>query len=125
MSFVGGHPVRVFKDCFFDEKIRKYRGGIQVLEIPYSGKLLNAFFEQEKAPGIVYEGVEIPTQSPLAFTGVDELPDETVCKYCIVSALYAAACKELGKDTSRLLTIGSPVVDDDGHVIGTTTLNRN
>lgn len=124
-SFVGGHPVRIFKDCVFDEKIRKYRGGHLVAEINYSGKLLNAYFEQNDAGTIIYNGVEIPTSTPQIFTAVDDLPDESECKYCVVSALYVAACKALGRDTSRLLTIGAPVVDGEGHVIGTTSLNRN
>ena len=124
-SFVGGHPVRIFKDCVFDENIRKYRGGHLVAEIKFSGKLLNAYFEQKDDEPIVYDGIEIPTSTPQIFTAVDELPDESECNYCVVSAMYVAACKSLGKDTSRLLTIGSPVADDEGHVIGTTSLNRN
>ncbi len=124
-SFVGGHSVMIFKDCVFDEKIRKYRGGTLVAEIPYSGRLLNAYFKQDDAEAIVYGEIEIPTKTPPIYTDVDELPDKSECDFCIVSALYVAACKELGKDTSRLLTIGSPVADDAGHVIGTTALNRN
>lgn len=124
-SFVGGHPVKIYKDCIYDEKIRKYRGGSLLAEIPYSGSLLNAYCKQKDAASIPFSDIEIPTKTPLIFTDVDELPPVSECDYCIVSALYVAACKELGRDTSRLLTIGTPVVDENGVVIGTTALNRN
>lgn len=124
-SFVGGHPIKIYKDCVYDEKIRKFRGGTLAFEIPYSGKLLNAHSQQNDAESILLNDVQIPTKTPLIFTDVDELPPESECDYCVVSALYVAACKELGRDTSRLLTIGIPVVDENGVVVGTTALNRN
>lgn len=124
-SFVGGHPIKIYKNSVYDEKIRKFRGGELLVEIPYSGALLNAYSNQEDAASIPFNDTEIPTKTPLVFTDVDPLPDESECEFCVVSALYVAACKELGRDTSRLLTIGTPVVDENGVVIGTTALNRN
>lgn len=124
-SFVGGHPIKIYKDSVYDEKIRKYRGGVLLTEIPFSGILLNAHCQQNAADAVLFRNIEIPTKTPLIFTSVDPLPDESECDYCVVSALYVAACKELGVDTSRLLTIGTPVVDENGVVIGTTALNRN
>ena len=43
----------------------------------------------------------------------------------MVSAVYLTACKALGRDTSRLLTVGGTVVDESGKVIGAAWLNRN
>lgn len=124
-SFVGGHPIKIYKDSVYDEKIRKFRGGNLLAEIPYSGSLLNAHYIQNDADTVLFNDIEIPTKTPSIFTDVDELPDESECDFCVVSALYVSACKELGRDTSRLLTIGTPVVDENGVVIGTTALNRN
>lgn len=124
-SFVGGHALRIFSECEYDPSIRKYRGGKMIAEIPYSGRMLSASFNQDAAEPVEYDGHMIPTLTPQIFNSVDELPDESECEYCIVSALYVAACKALGRDTSRLLTIGLPVVDDAGRTIGCCALNRN
>ena len=124
-SFVGNHPVCVFADCEYDPAIRKYRGGRLVAEIPYSGKMLSAHLAQSEAEPVVVGGVAIPTMSPQVFSGVDAIPGEDECDYCIVSALYVAACKALGRPTDRLLTIGGTVVDDTGRTVGCCSLNRN
>ena len=124
-SFVGGHSLRIFADCEYDPFVRKFKGGRQIAEIPYSGRLLNAYWTQSKGESVEVDGMMIPTMSPQVFTSVDDLPSADECFYCIVSALYVAACKALGKDTSRLLTIGIPVVDDTGRTIGCCSLNRN
>lgn len=124
-SFVGGHPLRIFTDCVYDESIRKYRGGRLVAEIPYSGRMLSAKTRQEDTEPISFNGILIPVKTPQIFEGVDPIPGTSECDYCIVSAMYVAACKSLGIDTSRLLTIGDPVVDKEGYVIGTMSLNRN
>lgn len=124
-SFVGGHALRIFGDCEFDPFVRKYRGGRLIAEIPYSGRMLSARFNQSAADPVEYNGQSIPTLTPQIFESVDDLPDESECEYCIVSALYVAACKSLGRDTSRLLTIGVPVVDENGTTVGCCALNRN
>lgn len=124
-SFVGGHSLCIYTECVYDASIRKYRGGHKTAEIPYSGKMLSAKIKQNNAEPIIFEGSEIPTQTPQVFVNVDPIPPKEECDYCIVSAMYAAACKSLGIDTSRLLTIGIPVVDDDNRVIGCVGLNRN
>ena len=88
--------------------------------------MLNVQIQQDSAQPLLYDGYEIQTMSAQRFVSVDPLPPTEECDYCIVSALYVAACKSLGIDTSRLLTISStPVVDDNGSPIGTCSLNRN
>lgn len=124
-NFVGGHALNIYTDCEYDPTIRKYRGGYKIAEIPYSGKMLSAKIWQEKAEKIEFDSVSIPTYTPQLFEDVDPLPPEDECDFCIVSAMYVAACKSLGIDTNRLLTIGTPVVDEDNRVIGTCALNRN
>ena len=124
-SFVGGHSLCIYADCVYDPAIRKYRAGRLVAEIPYSGKMLNAHWQQSEAEPVLFDGVAIPTMTPQVFSDVDVLPGEDECDYCIVSALYVAACKALGKPTNRLLTIGIPVVDETGRTVGCCSLNRN
>lgn len=124
-SFVGGHPLRIFADCVYDESIRKYRGGRIIAEIPYSGKMLSVKVKQTDAEPLNFDGILIPLKTPQIFESVDTIPDKDECDYCIVSAMYVAACKSLGIDTSRLLTIGEPVADNEGRVIGTVSLNKN
>ena len=125
LSYVGGHSINIYVDCVYDEKIRKCRGGKKIVEIPFSGKMLSAKVSQERAEDLEYQGVVIETMTPQIFVDVDPVPDESECDYCIVSAMYVAACKAHGYDTSRLLTIGMPVVDDDDRVIGCCGFNRN
>ena len=124
-SFVGGHPLKIYRDCEYDPEIRKYRGGTLLCEIPYSGRMLSAVVRQENASPVYYGDTAVPTLTPQIFESADELPPESECDYCIVSALYAAACRVLGRDTSRLLTIGTPVVNEEGQTVGTVALNRN
>lgn len=124
VSCVGGHPVNVIKDATFDGSIRKFRGSVKVAEIPYAGFMLSAKAEQVDDEPIVVEGVEIPTKSPQKWTSVDPLPESEDTMY-IVSAMYVAACKELGLPTDKLLTIGQTVVDDTGRVVGCVGFNRN
>lgn len=123
-SFIGNHPVRIYADCEFDPSIRKYRAGRLIAEIPYSGRMLSAKTVCEDTGRIEISGVDVPV-SKIRFTDVDALPDESECDYCIVSAMYVAACRELGVSTDRLLTISTPVVDENGIVIGTVGFNRN
>ena len=124
-NFVGGHSLSIFTDCEYDAAIRKYRGGYKIAEIPFSGSMLSAKIRQEEAESVNFEGVSIPTNTPQIFEDVDPIPLEEECDFCIVSAMYVAACKSLGIDTKRLLTIGAPVVDEENRVIGTCSLNRN
>lgn len=124
-SFVGGHDINVYTDCVYDASIRKYRGGHVLTVIPYSGCMLSAKVEQKDAESVDYNGIGLQTKTPQIFTAVDPIPAKDECDYCIVSAMYVAACKSLGLDTSRLLTIGEPVADENGSVIGCINFNRN
>lgn len=125
-SYVGGHPVAVFRDAVYDPAIRKYRGGILVGVIPYAGRMLSARMKpQKELPPVEMDGNSIPVRSAPEWESADPVPDRSECDYALVSAMYLSACKELGLDTSRLLTIGGSVVDDTGKVIGTAWLNHN
>ncbi|WP_286077372.1 hypothetical protein [Thomasclavelia cocleata] len=124
-SFVGGHSVMVIEGATFDPSIRKFRGGEVALEIPFSGRMLSAKAKQETAEPIVVGGVSIPTKTRQIWESVDPLPSTEECDLCIVSAMYVAACRDLGIDTSRLLTMDGTVVDDDGKIRGVTGFTRN
>ena len=125
LSFVGGHDIEVYENCCFDKETRKFKGGTHVATIPFSGRVLNAKIIQEDADDILSDGMILHTKTKPIYTDVDAIPGEDVCDYCIVSNLYVVACKELGIDTSRLLTIGGSVADDKGNVIGVCYFNRN
>ena len=124
-SYVGGHDINVYSGCTFDPKVRKYRGGELAAVIPYAGNMLSAKFSPAKKEIISVGNAEIILKSPQEFTDVDPLPAGNSDDLYVVSALYVAACKALGKDTSRLLTIGDTVVDDMNRVIGCVDFNRN
>ena len=124
-SYVGGHDIDIYKDCIYDPKIRKYRGGEKVATIPYGGRMLSACTApQMELEPIQMDGGSIPVHSALVFEQVDPLPEPEECDLCVVSAMYVNACKALGIETSRLLTVGGTGVDEAGKVIGTCWLNR-
>lgn len=116
-SFVGGHDVNVYANATYDEKIRKYRNGNKVFTIPFSGTILSAKFETCEEESIDYEGNKLIVYNKKV-KSVDPIPSKDECDLCLVSNLYAQACKELGLDTSRLITIGDSVVDDNEKVVG-------
>ena len=124
-SFVGGHDINIYTDCVFDENVRKFTGGRLLTVIPFSGRMLNAKIKTPETGIINANGMDIPVNTPQIFEAVDEIPSKDECDYCIVSAMYVAACKSFGVDTSRLLTIGGPVIDSAGHTIVTTCFIRN
>lgn len=124
-SFVGGHDIIVYTGCEYSEKYRKYVGGELLTVIPYSGRMLSAVVKTPDTEKINLNGVEIPVNGPQKFIDIDPIPSPDECDYCVVSAMYVAACKALGIDTSRLLTIGGPVVNESGQVIGTNLFNKN
>jgi len=90
--------------------------------IPSNNAPLNAVFAIEKCEPV--NG--IATQRK-AVKAIDPLPEGY--DFYLVSAMYVAAARELGRDTSKLLTVGDPVfkIEGDGRmsVIGTLSLNRN
>ena len=125
-NFVGGHNVVLFKGTTYDPASHKHKGGWPEMTFPYSGRSLSAKVTQTIAPPIYENGVKIPTLTPQTFIDVDPLPDDDNGKdLYIVSAMYVNACRALGIDTSRLLTVGGTVVDDNGKIIGVVGFNRN
>lgn len=124
-SYVGGHEVVVIAGAHYDADIRKYRGGTVAARIPYSGRMLSAHSTQSALPDLLYEGCALPRRGTPQWNNVDPLPTPEECDYAIVSVQYVAACQALGWDTSRLLTSGPAVVDDEGRLIGTAWLTQN
>ncbi len=124
-SFVGGHDINIYTDCVYNQSTRRYYGGKLIAVIQYSGKMLSAKLSQTCDEPIDIDGVEIPVKTEMIFVDVDEIPPESECDYAVVSAMYISACKSLGKDTSRLLTIGDVVADENNNIIGCMNLNRN
>ena len=125
-SYVGGHDIVVYNNTVYDKSIRKYRGGTPAVVIPYAGRMLSAVPKPAQEEQMEVNGVLIPIHKAIEWDHVDPLPNPEECDYALVSALYVTACKSLGIDTSRLLTIGGAVVDDTGRTtIGCVWLNRN
>lgn len=125
-SFVGGHSIVIYRGAVFDPVIRRYRGGVPVVTIPAAGRMLSARpCPQKELPSLWVEGEEIPLRSAPEWESADPIPGLEECDYAVVSAMYVTACKALGWDTSRLLTVGGTVVDEGGKVIGAAWLNRN
>lgn len=116
------HPVNLYKDARFDPSIRKYRGGVKIGTFNSVG-MLNASMNERtvftREDGVVFKKTMIVgcDPYPMNFEGTDE--------YIIVSQLYLSAAKQMGWDTSHLLTIGGAVVDDAGRVIGAAFLTMN
>ena len=121
------HPVSVVSGATFDASIRKYRGGSVVSTIPSSGMVSAISTRQvEMDPILIEDGVSIPTISAPKWERVDSLPEAPEGTMYVVSAMYIAACRELGLPTDRLLTIGPAVVGDDGRsILGCVSLVRN
>ena len=121
------HPVSIVMGATLDTSIRKYRGGVVVSTIPSSGMVSAISSKQEEMDPIVTDnGVYIPTISAPKWVWMDPLPEAPEGTKYIVSAMYVAACRELGLPTNRLLTVGPAVVGDDGRsIIGCVSLVRN
>ena len=118
----GRHGINIYAGAYYDGAIHKFRGGRKIFEIPFSGKFYSARPLDNPAAPLSVNGVKVPTIRR-TFGGIEPVPDDG--NLYIVSAMYVTACKEAGLDTSRLLTIGNPVVDENGRVIGCTCLIRN
>lgn len=126
LSYVGGHDIVIYGGAVYDPAIRRYRGGKPIATIPYSGRMLSAYaLPQTELEPLVYGDALIPQRSALVWQSTDPVPDAAECDFALVSAMYVAACKELGVDTSRLLTVGGAVVDERERTVGTAWLNRN
>lgn len=114
------HPVSVFAGTVFDPQAGKSRGGTEILRLPPSGIVATATSAVEALPSLDINGIPIPT-CKRAFVKLTALPSEG---FCVVSSVYANAAKELGHDTTRLLTPYGNVIDNDGRIIGCTGLVR-
>lgn len=125
-AYVGGHDITVFAGAQYDPATRKYKGGTPIAVIPYSGRMLTAYPKPRRAlPPLDWNGAVVPLYAEAQWEAVDPLPGLDECDYAIVSTLYAAACRSLGLDTSRLLTVGGAVADPEGRTIGAAWLNKN
>ena len=92
-----------------------------ILHLPKSGFVASARSAVEALPEMEMDGVFIPT-CKRTFASVNDLPDKNALY--VVSSVYAQAAKELGKDISNLLTPYGTVINDQGVVIGCTSLIR-
>lgn len=120
ITVVGGKIIYV-------SAIRKYiatKDTVVLTTIPPSGILLNAQMSDVKVDTIEVDGIEIETITT-AVTSVDELPEGE--DFVLVSALYVSARQSLGLNTSRCLTIGTPVYqsEDKPFPMGVMALRRN
>ena len=115
------HVINIVENVIFDASQRKFLTTNEtktVVSIAPCGELLSANQKNTEAESI--NG--IPTKK-MEFSGVSEAPKDC---WCIVSAMYVAACKGLGINTDNLLTIGDAVYDSETiKPIGTLNLIRN
>lgn len=114
------HPVSVFAGTVYDPQAGKSRGGTEILRLQPSGIVATATSAVEALPCMEVDGVFVPT-CRRSFVKVTDLPENELC---VVSSVYANAAKELGLDTSRLLTPYGNVINEDGKIVGCTGLVR-
>ena len=101
------HPVSFIRklDTLFYQEVRKHVistvGYEPVLVLPSIGQL-NAKFNK-----VTLFQDDLLTVVKNEVVSVDPLPEGW--QYLIVSQMYAAACRQMGMDTSRLLCVDEPV----------------
>lgn len=115
------HTVSVIEGSIYDPSIGKSRGGKEILRFPASGIVATAKSSVELAEPVEVDGIAIPT-CKRSFSTLSDLPQEG--DLYIVSSVFAQAAKDLGEDTSKLLSPYGTVVGTDGKVIGCTGLVR-
>ena len=129
-----GEQVRLYKDAERASDNIHHRWvwvegeeGRPYIEFPSRGRLGVTVDPQTVTNMVVGDGTDVPFTSPLKVRGVDPLPEAPEGTMYIVSAMYIAACRELGIPTDRLLTVGEPVIDDENWltVLGYVSLVRN
>jgi hypothetical protein len=123
------HAINIVEGATFETKARKFMKNETtkaVCTIQPSGIVLNAKAEDAKAEDIEYSTIDalVPTKKTV-YVSVDSLPGEG--DMFLVSALFVSACKDLGIETSKLLTVGDPVYDslEKPFPIGALNLRRN
>ena len=117
------HAITIMAGTVYNPTTRNHFVGKQtkiVKEIPSSGNTLNAYYERYMDD---LNGLPIDR---ITYTNVDPIPENV--DYVIVSAIYVEACKKLGKDTTKCLTVGKGVFSNEGKIrkpVGTTSLKCN
>lgn len=86
------------------------REGAEPLVIIPKGVNLNCQKGNLDAPNFE---CKVPLKGAVLFNSVDDLPDDASGKLVVVSNLYRAAAKELGRDTSLLATVDGVVYDSE------------
>jgi hypothetical protein len=71
-------------------------------------------------PAPAFSAGDVPLKGAVVFESCDPLPPDAEGKIVVVSAMYRAACKELGLPTDMLATIDIPVYasQDDIRPVG-------
>jgi hypothetical protein len=105
------HAINVVSNASFDATIRKFTVDTPeiIQSIPSNG-MLNAIITAVDLPAV--DGIPVFGKT---VAGVDTLPDGY--DLYIVSAMYGAAAKQAGADTSKLYTVADPVYSPDGRTI--------
>ena len=116
------HECNIYTGSVFDPACGKCRGGELVMTIPASGVVGVATPEIIPDEPFMVGGLTIPSVRR-KYVRVSPLFDEEGKLY-IVSAVYAEAAKQLGYDTTHLLTPNGHVINDRGMVIGCTGFAR-
>lgn len=111
------HDVSIWANGTYSERDRKWLVNEKSTFLHTFPKAtpVNCEIVEEDSGVLEIEGKGIALKKT-TYPSVGELPDGY--DYYIVSALYVSACKGLGKDTSKLLTIGNPLfeVSPEGQV---------
>lgn len=98
------HDIVIYSqaDCTWDKTSRKQilrDGATPLTTLQKSGVVLSA--KMASQDDAMIDGIPIIRQT---FVDIDPLPLGADSDYCVVSQLYMAAVKQLGLDTTRLLT---------------------
>lgn len=132
------NEIVIYAGAEYDSAIKKYRGGVKTFEFAPEGTVLpmkmvvessewntDIFIDNDGNPYSVRVAVETKYDGIKTLDGKDWIPNlilETN-EYVIVSEDCIRECYRRGIPTTKLLTVGDPVVDVDGHtVIGYTHL---
>lgn len=132
------NEIVIYAGAEYDSAIQKYRGGVKTSKFAPEGKVLpmkmvvessertsDLFIGNDGNPSQIRVTVETKYGGIKTLDGKNWIPNLILeaNEYAIVSEDCIRECYRRGIGTSRLLTVGDPVVDVDGHtVIGYTHL---